>query len=268
MRPIRKKFKPTVKNVFDRPLPANIEINIDVATLILQKAEVRDAMHFASTAGKKALAIIRVLKRESIWKYWMRRDLGLVMDVLKEKLPDWITKNDNMASNEDGVLPKWKLCYVWYRLLIAAYQIDFVNDINTSTKHKIEYKHLNKVQEGNRIRGFNDVHRELYLEIEDEDFGGPNFTIKSINFIFPSKVLEKKYKTIEGRVLNALNAIDYWLKDLLGMNRHEYPVSPEDFPILKNLPRVAVIKHPILVACSYGGATSPGFKCDKLCGAR
>jgi len=80
-----------------------------------------------------------IMDSDDIWRYWMHRDLQIVMDKYNNELPtNWPIDPRTMR------LP-WKYTYLWSRLVVAAKQslkIEFINFSNTDIP-KITFKSLN-----------------------------------------------------------------------------------------------------------------------------
>ena len=93
-----------------------------IAFVILSKAEVQDALTFTSSASGdlRFRVLLEVMGKDAIWKHWFERDLGIVF--VKYNVPRlW----DNIQLQEG---PPWKVYYLWWRLIISAYQWEFLQN--------------------------------------------------------------------------------------------------------------------------------------------
>jgi len=111
-------------------IPYDIVLTSEVAFEILKQAEVRDAMNFVIASGNdpRVRQIKAVMEQEVIWKYWMIRDLKIVMDLLpNQQLPKWaILEADRQYKASKK--PHWKLAYLWYRITVSALQWNLINN--------------------------------------------------------------------------------------------------------------------------------------------
>lgn len=91
-------------------------IDRNLAWILLSKVDAQDAMTFALSTGidRRFHSIVEVLRDNTIWEFWMKRDLAIIYDGL----------NGNGAWDGDFSPdePKWKTVYLWWRLVMSAYQ--------------------------------------------------------------------------------------------------------------------------------------------------
>lgn len=82
---------------------------------VLKNVDVRDAMRAALASGNdpRWRYVIEHMRKDSIWRYWMKRDMGIVFEHANGELPIWL---------QPGRQPSWKVYYLWMRFIIGFVQ--------------------------------------------------------------------------------------------------------------------------------------------------
>lgn len=147
MEPIHK--RPRIAELVASVFVRDVDFVLDraLAFQILTQVEVRDAMNWAIASGgdPRFQKILALMREEDIWKFWMMRDLRVVYDVLiDQELPPWIQFNPNEMDR-----PLWKLCYLWYRIIVGAFQSAFISYVKSYETIDIRYVHLNVIEHRN-----------------------------------------------------------------------------------------------------------------------
>ncbi|MDB9801232.1 zinc finger MYND domain-containing protein [Flavobacteriaceae bacterium] len=146
-------------------------LNHNEVGLLLEKVEVRDALKFVIAVGNdpRFVHIRKEMNKERIWKYWMNRDMKIVMNLIQHKLPQWATMYENklqirrmVVTVPESVKPSWKLVYLWYSLVIGGLQWSIIKQHNRKLRDaypydgiqdtKIEYMYLNTFRVSNSIQ--------------------------------------------------------------------------------------------------------------------
>lgn len=281
----RVKKKPTVAELVSEYKM----IDRNLGFQILKKVEVRDAMKFVIGVGgdKRYRKILEMMRKELIWKYWMQRDLKIIMDVLQNELPKWITVNPI-----ETVKPQWKLCYLWYRLMVGAsqwYQLERLKkkDLDMYPEGStIEYVNLNVLKltipketfgkAETLLLDFRKEYTRIYPVLENEN-RAIKYRAKFVTFIDTSFSLflkNKGYVNIE-RGLNDYIEVLQNLANVIDIGSH--PLSPFNVPytrirwkLVAQFPRTPESTTLIVASniCAQCSGPDPGFKCGNECGAK
>ena len=142
-------FNPTkkVKRTTAADALANVRILLDrhMSFKLLQEMDAREAMNMVIASGNdpRFTFIVAHMNNNDIWRYWMYRDLQIVMDQYNNQLPtNWPVDPSTMA------LP-WKYVYLWSRLVVASMQysrISLIDRTNISLPvPNIAFKQLNTI---------------------------------------------------------------------------------------------------------------------------
>jgi len=162
-------------------------IDRNLAWILLSKVDAQDAMTFAASTGidRRFHSLVEVLRENAIWEFWMRRDLAIVYDGLNGN-GAW----DGDFSPEE---PKWKTVYLWWRLVMSAYQWNVLtqfwkNGIETIYPEgsTIKLTRLNEIEltnpnTGNMILDFRTQFPRMLTLFNAKTYGKPEYSLKKLN---------------------------------------------------------------------------------------
>lgn len=264
-------------------------IDRDTAYNLLKQTNVRDAMKFVIAVSRDAryTGIVTEMRAERIWKYWMQRDLKIIMNAMGNKLPAWITENKTETAK-----PQWKLCYLWYRLVVGANQWNIIRELVKYDDldmyppgSTIEYVHLNvlkltvpksfKVESGTTLLNFRKEFPRIYPYWQNDN-NMVKYNLRTANMLetpFTEFLIAKGYADSRQGTEAADAIVLHTIVDIFSSNPPSsitwgFHPGQDFWKLVGRFPR-ALRYTSILVAgpvCAYCNNESPGYQCDKYCG--
>ena len=255
-------------------LPANL--NATVAFELLKRVDVRDAMSFSIATGNdpQVAMISHVMQHDDIWQYWFERDLKVIMDELDGS--DWLVAHENVLVDS----PKWKVLYLWGRLLISNMQFGFFRSWEPNLVHiyppnsVIEFNYLNTftvIVDGDRFSNEEVLHMDFreqwdrfVMKLNPRYYLVNLYNFETLVDYIPEptdyRLLADKYHMVQAdaeKYTNALTALYRWISGYKSTLKCHIGA-------LSSIPRL-IEKAKILVAnrmCSNCESTSNvGYRC-------
>ena len=277
------------------------DITLDEAFKILSQAEVRDAMNWVIGSGgdPRFRNIVRLMREDAIWRYWMQRDMGEVYG--DGQLPLWVRYDAHSRVQSPIDQPQWKVAYLWYRLTYTVYQRRLVNKYirylrDSRIPHgRMRLKYLNVVenidlhQDFNFLEMYPAIYRDMniplpdmYLFSDDVEYSTTREVQKielDLEKMIPDSSITYSIHAIAvGYLMRVCSHIITHKKFGLGpLTSEDYPktffqnweVREKCYDALKKFPRIyeptkIIVAAPICAACY---APAPTLKCSCPCGA-
>lgn len=116
-------------------------IDRNIAWTLLSQVDAQDGMKFAASYGvdSRFHSIVEVLREDTIWEFWMKRDLSIIYNGLNGR-GSW---NGDFSPEA----PKWKTVYLWWRLVMTAYQWSIVRKYWNATGQRRRITRLNEIED-------------------------------------------------------------------------------------------------------------------------
>ena len=275
-------------------IPYDIILSFELAFELLKQTEVRDAMNFAIASGNdpRVRQIKAVMEQEDIWKYWMNRDLKIIMDLLpNQQLPKWANLEADRQYNASKK-PHWKLAYLWYRISVSALQWNVINNRNMSMElyppnSTLEFMYLNTLKltiggssvqreevlildfRDEFIRIYDFLKAQRYVNIEPTDYTYDHllnvFRTQSLDI---RQFLSTKY-TGDVKLFNLIPYANLIESILFSITEHGTDPAWTDPANIRDFPRL-IEQTKILVGCFVCDKYIPEYKCSdcnmQLCG--
>ena len=167
-----------LRDVYEQLDGMTLPLDKSLAFQLLTKVDVRSAMSFAIASGgdPNYRNIMLHMRQDTIWQFWMERDLKIVNDVLGGELPGWVTMLNSEEARKNGYnpveAPVWKNVYLWMRLVISARQYRIIEQFTAEkfpVTSRFVFVTLNELRIGSDIFDFRIEFPRFYKAVMEND---------------------------------------------------------------------------------------------------